>query len=122
MILQYCKKINLFRKLKKEGFPWIKVHKDIIQKYKYTTNRNQKSSDFLIQFKINRSYYSGKLNTFNDYRNIVNYGQLKVIKDNEKNMIIDIHNSSYNINGRINFETKDKITSIYMRVFGGGEI
>lgn len=118
-MLNIFKTMILKHKLKKNGFKWITVHKDIIQKYKYTTKNNKKLSNFQIEVKLNREYYAGKMQSKNDMRNIIHYGYLRIVKDNKRNLITDVFNSSKNRCGRINFETKDKITEIYMNVFGG---
>lgn len=122
------KKISLFGniilryELRKNKTPWIKVPKDIIKTYRETTTKNKLATDDKIAFKINREYYSGSPSSINDKRDIINYGYMIIIKDNEKNKISYILNSKENRNGKINFETKDKMTSIYMSVFGGGEV
>ena len=118
-MINIFKKIILKRRLRQVGFPYIKVSKDIIQKYKYTTRKNEYLTNEKIEFKILRSYYSGTLDSFNDERDYVNYGQLRIKKDNINNLITDIHNDGRNRNGRINFEIKDKSTSIYVSVYGG---
>jgi len=116
------KKFILKQKLKENGFPFITVHKDIIQKYRDTTRDNKNLTDDEIAFKLNRSYYCGSTDSVNENRSILNYGFLKIIKDNKRNLIIDIHNSSQNRNGRIKFQVKDKMTAIYNSIYVGGEM
>lgn len=125
MIIQYYKKIILLgfkqiilkQKLKENGYPWIKVPKQIIKKYRDTTNKNKHLSDSEIEFKLNREYYSARPYSINDKRDIVLYGYLRIKKDNTKNIIVDIHNSKQNICGNINYIIKDKINSIYALVY-----
>jgi len=125
MILQYCKKINLFRKiilkqkLKANGFPYIKVDKQMIKKYRETTNKNRFAKDNEIEFKIVRAFYSGHTTSINDREETVEYGYLTIKKDKEKNLITYIQNNRSGRNGRIDFEIKDRITAIYVSVYGG---
>lgn len=121
-MINIMKKVILKRKLKQAGFNWIKVDKSIIHKYRYTTNRNKDASDFYIEFKLNRSFYSSKPDSINELRDIHYYGVLKIIKDNKRNLITYIQNNKKGRYGKINLETKDKITEIYNSVFGGGEV
>lgn len=121
-MLKVFKKFTLKQKLKENGFPFINVHKDIIQKYRDTTRDNHNLTDFQVMFKLNRSYYCGSPDSIRENRNITNYGFLRIIKDNKRNLIIDIHNSSKNRNGKIQYHIKDKITAIYNSVYGGGEM
>ena len=116
------KKIQLRNKLNENGFPWIKVKKDVIKKYRDTTNKNHNLTDFEIQYKLNREFYSSSTDSINEDRDICYYGYLKIVKDNRTNTITEIHNSHDNRCGRIKYKEKDKIKAIYISVFGGGEI
>ena len=113
------KKLILKYKLRKIGFKWIGVPKDIIKKYRDTTAKNKLLSDDKIEFKIIREFYSGKISSVNDKRSITNYGYMLIIKDNEKNEISYILNSKENRCGIIDFEIKNKITKIYESIYGG---
>ena len=121
-MISVLKKFILKQKLKENGFPWITVHKDIIQKYRNTTRDNKNLTNDEVSFKINRSYYCGNLDSRNEIRDFINYGFLKITKDNKRNLIIDIHNSSKNRNGHIKFHIKDEMTAIYNSVYGEGEM
>lgn len=118
-MINILKKVILKRKLKQAGFNWIKVDKDVIHKYRKTTNRNKDLSDLEIEMKIIRSYYSGHASSINCARELINYGYLELIKDNDKNRITYILNSKENLCGRINYDIKNKITDVYKSVFGG---
>jgi hypothetical protein len=107
----------LKRKLKQYGFKWIDVSKDLIKKYRESTKKNKLLDDFSICFKLNREFYSGQADSINEVRDIINYGYLRIIKDNKRNLIIDIHNSHRNRNGKIKFDIKDKINSIYASIY-----
>jgi hypothetical protein len=105
--------------MKQYGFQYIIVPKVVINKYRNTTKKNKHLSDKEIEFKINRELYSGQVQSKNDIRSIVHYGYLKIVKDNKRNLIIDIHNSHSNRNGNIQHDIKDKLNSIYVSVYGG---
>ena len=113
------KKLILKYKLRKIGFKWIGVPKDIIKKYRDTTAKNKSLSDDKVEFKIIREFYSGKISSINDKRSITNYGYMLIIKDNEKNEISYILNSKENRCGIIDFEIKNRITKIYESIYGG---
>lgn len=112
------KKFKLKKLLKEYGFPYIKVKKSVIKKYRETTNKNKHLSDSEIEFKINREYYSAKPDSINDKRDIVLYGYLTITKNNENNTIVDIHNSKKNRCGKIQYNIKDKMDIIYASVYG----
>ena len=111
------KKFKLKKLLKEYGFPYIKVKKSVIKKYRDTTNKNKHLSDSEIEFKINREYYSARPDSINDKRDIVLYGYLTITKDNENNMIMDIHNSKKNRCGKIDYMIKDKMNAIYTSIY-----
>jgi hypothetical protein len=112
--------IILKQKLKKNKTPWIKVSKDAVNEYRYTTNKNRDLDDFSIHMKIIRAFYSGHATSINDKRIIVEYGYLRIKLDRVYNKITKIHNSrSNNRNGHIDMDIKNEITSIYVDVFGG---
>jgi hypothetical protein len=111
------KRFLLKKKMKQYGFQYIKVPKDIIDKYRNTTKKNAYISDREIEFKIIREYYSASVQSRNNIRDIVTYGFLRIIKDNKRNMIIDIHNSKSNRNGKIKYDIKDLLNSIYVSVY-----
>ena len=114
------KKLILKYKLRKAGFKWLKVSKDIINEYRYTTKKNRDVDDFNIQFKLVRAYYSGHKTSIRDKKITVEYGYLRIKVDEVNNRIIEIHNSrEKNRNGSINMDIKNTITSIYIDVFGG---
>ena len=111
------KKFKLKKLLKEYGFPYIKVKKNVIKKYRETTAKNKCLSNSEIEFKINREYYSAKPDSINGKRDIVLYGYLTITKDNENNIIVDIHNSKKNRCGKIDYMIKDKINSIYASIY-----
>lgn len=113
------KQFLLKKKMKQYGFEYIKVPKEIIDKYRKTTKKNAHLSDKEIEWKLNREMYSGQVQSKNDIRIIVHYGYLKIVKDIKRNLIIDIHNSHSNRNGNIKYGVKDKLNSIYVNVYGG---
>lgn len=113
------KKSQLKSKLTENDFPWLKVKKEVIRKYRETTNKSHNLTDFEIQYKLNREFYSSSPDSINDDRDIVYYGYLKIVKDNRTNKITEIHNSHDNRCGRIKYKEKDKIKAIYISVFGG---
>jgi hypothetical protein len=115
------KKLILRYKLYRNGYKWIKVDKDIINEYRYTTKKNRDLDNHIIHLKLIRSVYSGHIDFLRDDEvMIVSYGYLKIKVDLKKNKIIEIHNSvTENKNGYIDFKIKDKITKIYESVYGG---
>jgi hypothetical protein len=118
-MIKKLKILLLKQKLKVNGYTWIKVPKDIIKKYRDTTNKNKDLDDFTIEYKLNREFYSSSLDSINEDRDIVNYGYLRITKNNKTNTITDIHNSKNNRCGKIKYKEKEKITSIYESIFGG---
>lgn len=116
------KKMLLKYKLNKANYKWLKVSKDIINEYRYTTKKNRNVDDFNIQFKIMRAFYSGHITSIRDEIITVEYGYLRIKVDKANNRILEIHNSrEKNRNGLINMDIKNSITSIYVDVFGGVE-
>jgi hypothetical protein len=114
------KKILLKYKLNKANYKWLKISKDIINEYRYTTKKNRNIDDFNIQFKLVRAFYSGYITSVRDKKITVEYGYLRIKVDKANNRIIEIHNSrEKNRNGSINMDIKNTITSIYVDVFGG---
>jgi hypothetical protein len=111
------KQFLLKRKMKQYGFQYINVPKTIINKYRKTTKNNKFLTDKEIEFKINREYYSASIDSSNEIRNIVNYGFLKMVRDNKRNLIIDIHNSKSNRCGKIKYDVKDLLNSIYVSIY-----
>lgn len=120
-MLNIFKKTILKQKMNENGYKWIKVKKEVIHKFRETTQRNKNLSDFEVNFKLVREFYSASRDSRNEDRDISLYGYLKIIKDNRTNTIIDIHNSHNNRNGHIKYQDKDKINAIYKSVFGGGQ-
>jgi hypothetical protein len=104
--------------MKQYGFQYIIVPKVVINKYRNTTKKNKHLSDKEIEFKINRELYSGQVQSKNEIRDIIHYGFLRIVKDNKRNLIIDIHNSKSNRNGKIKYNIKDTLNSIYVNVYG----
>lgn len=114
------KKILLKYKLHRKGYKWLKIDKDIINEYRYTTKKNRNLDDFMISFKIIRAFYSGHITSINDEQITTEYGYLRIKVDKINNKIIEIHNSrETNRNGSIDMNIKNTITSIYVDVFGG---
>lgn len=117
------KQIKMFllkESMKKNKTPWIKVQKDVINKYRETTHKNKLATDDEIELKIVRAFYSGSYDSINDERTIKQYGYLTITRDNKKNIITYINNDKkLNRNGKIDFKIKDGITGIYSSVFGG---
>lgn len=114
------KKLLLKYKLNKLGYKWLKVNKEIINEYRYTTKKNRNVDDFLISFKLIRAFYSGHITSVRDKKITVEYGYLRIKVDETNNRIIEIHNSREdNRNGSINMDIKNSITSIYESVYGG---
>ena len=119
-MIKLFKQILLKYKLNKKDYKWLKVSKDIINEYRYTTKKNRNVDDFNIQFKLVRAYYSGHKTSIRDKKITVEYGYLRIKVDEDNNRIIEIHNNREdNRNGSINMDIKNTITSIYVDVFGG---
>ena len=51
-VKEMIKKLILKYKLRKANYKWIKVPKDIINKYRDTTGKNKSLSDDKVEFKI----------------------------------------------------------------------
>jgi len=118
-MIKKLKILLLKQKLRVNGFKWIKVPKDIIKKYRDTTQKNRNLDNFSIAFKIIRAFYSGHATSINDERIITEYGYLKIELDRINNKITKIHNNRNNRCGKISIDIKNDITSIYIDVFGG---
>lgn len=114
------KKLILKYRLNRADYKWLKVSKEIINEYRYTTKKNRNVDDFNIQFKLVRAFYSGHTTSIRDEIITVEYGYLRIKVDKANNRILEIHNSREdNRNGSINMDIKNIITSIYVNVFGG---
>lgn len=102
------------KRAKKYGVPLLKITKETLEQYKEICDAEEKDDKFLLQRKINRSWYLG--NTRVVIGNIVvrHYGNMDIYCDYQTLEICNIVNhKGKNRKEYINFQDKKLINEIY---------
>ena len=106
----------LKRQAKKEGYPIIGVHENVIEKYKVDIRGNISDSLEIATLKLSRNFHSGQVIYKDNKMIIVAYGCLHIRYDRITKTIYDIINYkiySYAKVGKIDYELKSKLNKLY---------